>query len=212
MLKVNLYSNKGTKLEAITLPKNFEEEINKSLLAQAVRTLTDSAHFGVSRTKTRADINKTKKKVYKQKGTGGARHGAKSAPIYVGGGVAHGKKLESRKLILPQKMAQKALKIAVSMKVKLGRLVAIKEIKALKKTKEGQILVNKILSDQGKKTKKITLVTAGSNVEISRVFRNLKDVTVIFQNNLNAERIYHGGLIIFDQDIFEVKKEKETKK
>lgn len=212
MLKVNSYSNKGTKLEAIALPKSFEEEINKNLLAQAVRILTDSAHFGVARTKTRADINRTKKKVYKQKGTGGARHGARSAPIYVGGGVAHGRKLETRKLVLPQKMAQKALKIAVSMKVKLGRLVAVKEIKALKKTKEGQVLVTKILSDQGKKTKKITLVTLGSNFEIARVFRNLKDVSVIFQNDLNAERVYHGGLIIFDQDIFGVKKESEAKK
>ena len=90
MLKTKTYSLKGTKLKETSLPKEFGQKENLPLLAQAVRVYEERSHIGFAKTKTRAEVNRTTKKVYKQKGTGGARHGARSAPIYVGGGTAHG--------------------------------------------------------------------------------------------------------------------------
>ncbi len=60
------------------------------ILAQAIHIYREDSHRGVAKTKTRGEVDLTKHKVYKQKGTGNARHGAKSSPIYVGGGVAFG--------------------------------------------------------------------------------------------------------------------------
>ena len=93
-MKTKLYTVKGEVKGDINLPKEYNLKTSNSLLLQAVRVFEDRTHFGLARVKTRSEVNKTRKKLYKQKGTGGARHGAKSAHIFVGGGVAHGPKGE----------------------------------------------------------------------------------------------------------------------
>src|SRR3989344_5966768 len=98
MLKVNLYDSAGKKKEGLSLPKEFEVKPNFRLLAQAYHVYEDRTHLGLAKAKTRGEVRISTKKIYKQKGTGGARHGAKSAPIFVGGGVAHGPKGIKRKL------------------------------------------------------------------------------------------------------------------
>src|SRR5579884_516617 len=75
----------------ITLPKEiFGAKVNPQLMSQAVRVYLANQRQGNAATKTRGEINMTTAKWYRQKGTGRARHGAKSAPIFVKGGVAHG--------------------------------------------------------------------------------------------------------------------------
>jgi large subunit ribosomal protein L4 len=214
MLKVNLFSAKGTKLEAFTLPKEFEEKGNLNTVAQAIRYFEALIHPGLQKTKTRSEVNRTKKKVYKQKGTGGARHGARSAPIYVGGGVAGGPRPLERKLVLSKKMADKALKIVLSLKAKKGSLVLVKGIDSLVKTKESQNLVNKIKEalEIKKKEPMLTFVLKGNEIKTSRVLRNLENVTIEPFANMNAYKAYRGGLLIFDQSIFEAEKEVKEKK
>src|SRR3989339_658705 len=110
----------------------FSLEVSPSLLAQAIHVYQENSHRGVSKTKTRGEINATKKKVYKQKGTGNARHGAKSAPIFVGGGVVFGPTgLKSAPKSLNQKMKVKALAGILSLYQKENRLslVSATEIK-----------------------------------------------------------------------------------
>jgi len=68
----------------------FNLEVSPALLTQAIYVYQENTHIGTSKVKTRGEVDLTKKKVYKQKGTGNARHGSKSAPIYVGGGVVFG--------------------------------------------------------------------------------------------------------------------------
>lgn len=214
MLKVNLFSAKGIKLEAFALPKDFEEKGSLKTLAQAVRYFEVLIHPGLQKTKTRAEVNRTKKKVYKQKGTGGARHGSRSAPIYVGGGVAHGPRPIEKKITLSKKMADKALKIALSLKAKKGSLVLVKDITSLLKTKEAQNLINKIKDSLEIKNKEpmLTFVLKDSEIKTIRVLRNIENVNVESFRNLNAYKIYLGGLLIFDQAIFEAKKEKKEGK
>src|SRR3972149_10697830 len=104
MLKVNSYSTKGTKLAAVTLPKDWEEKMNLALLSQVMHVYQDRLHIGLAKAKTRGEVNRTTKKWYAQKHTGGARHGARSAPIFVGGGVAHGPRPLRRELNLSDRM------------------------------------------------------------------------------------------------------------
>src|SRR5258706_10458898 len=150
MLKVNSYSSKGTKLTTtVTLPKEWEAKMNRALLAQAIRVYIDRLHIGEAYTKGRGEINRTTKKWYKQKGTGGARHGARSAPIFVGGGVAHGPKGISRTLTLPTAMKRKATAIAMTQAVKDARVIAGELNFA--KTNETQKLIDKVLEKKYKK-------------------------------------------------------------
>src|SRR3972149_8149295 len=140
-MKVSVYSAKGVKTGQMTLPKEFGEKPNMALLAQAIRVYEDGGHTGLSKTKTRAEVNRTTKKLYKQKGTGGARHGSRRAPIFVGGGVAHGPRPIKRVLTLPLKLRKLARAIAYTVKAKENEMVVVKDLGKLEKTKEASELI-----------------------------------------------------------------------
>lgn len=201
-MKITVYSAKGVKTGQMTLPKEFGEKPNPALLAQAIRVYEDGAHTGLAKTKTRAEVNRTKKKLYRQKGTGGARHGAKSAPIFVGGGVAHGPRPIRRELALPLKMRKKALAIALSIKAKEGEVVGVSGIEKMTKTKEAKTLAAKILKEL-KNAKRLTIALADANLGAMRAIKNLDQVVALPYKNLNAYQVYFGGGLVIDKDVFE---------
>lgn len=203
MSKATVYSAKGTKLEAMTLPKDFNGKVNWPLLTQAIRVFEERSHLGLAKTKTRAEINRTKKKWYRQKGTGGARHGAKSAPIFVGGGVAHGPKPVRRILTLSKKMASKALNSALALKGQNQEVVIVSGLAKITKTKEVALLIKKLSS--GKK-KNFTFVLSQDNLAAKRAIRNIAGVKIVNYRDLNAFRVFWGGILVFDKEIFAKKK------
>jgi len=85
---------------------------------------------GTHKVLTRGEVNRTKKKLYKQKGTGQARHGARSAPLFVGGAKAMGPVNHSHEFDLPKKVRALGLKHALSSKAKDGAIVVLEEAKA----------------------------------------------------------------------------------
>jgi large subunit ribosomal protein L4 len=95
------------------------------ILQRMVRWQLAKRQAGTHKTKTRAEISATTKKMYKQKGTGRARHGAKSVPQFRGGGKAHGPVVRSHEHDLPKKVRALALKHALSTKAKDQNLVVI---------------------------------------------------------------------------------------
>lgn len=212
MSKVKAYSAKVKTVISVNLPAVFSAKENKQLLSQALRVYEDRRHPGLSKTKTRGEITASTRKIYRQKGTGMARHGALSAPIFVGGGKAHGPKGVKRVLTLPKKMKQKALSVALAEKVKEGEVVAVADISKLKKTKEANALINKIKEKEfkDKKVNSVTVVLANKNLIAKNAFRNLKGVHVMSFNKLNAFKVFYGGLILIDKDAL-VKPKKETK-
>lgn len=88
-MKLKLISTQE-KDQQITAAEALFNRPNDILLAQAIRVYLANQRQGTSKVKTRSEVSRTTRKVYRQKGTGNARHGAKDAPIFVGGGVAHG--------------------------------------------------------------------------------------------------------------------------
>jgi large subunit ribosomal protein L4 len=218
MLKVDSYSVKGVRTGEVSLPKEFDTKPNGALISQAIRVYFDRAHMGFAKVKTRAEVDKTKKKLYKQKGTGGARHGPKSAPIFVGGGIAHGPKLVKRVLTLPSKMKKEALWISLGSKVGTKEVVVVDDLSKLTKTKDAKIFIDKIGG------KKFTFVLAGDYAQAQKALRNIPEVTILPYRNLNVYHVFFGGKIVFDGKIFEtgkvakvvkvdkVKKEKESSK
>jgi large subunit ribosomal protein L4 len=211
MIKVDLLTKLGTKKGAVALPKEFEEKPNDDLLFQALRVYEDRRHLGLSKAKTRGDVALSTRKIYRQKGTGRARHGAKSAPIFVGGGVAHGPTGKKRTLVLPSKMKKKALGVSMSLKAKENKVSVVEGISDLEKTKDANKLTSKFLNGK-ESVNRLTLVLDDENKKSYRAFRNIKGVEVIPLSQLNAYAVYYGGHILIEDNAIKPKPKKEGKK
>jgi large subunit ribosomal protein L4 len=108
----------------------FGLEPRADLIQRVVVWQLAKRRAGTHKILTRGEINRTKKKVYKQKGTGQARHGARSAPLFTGGAKAMGPVNHSHEFDLPKKVRALGLKHALSSKAKAGNIVVLDEAKA----------------------------------------------------------------------------------
>ena len=211
MAKANVYSKTKKTATSITLPKTFDEKENMILLAQAIRVFGDRKKPRRGKTKTRGEVVKSTRKIWRQKGTGRARHGDVGAPIFGGGGKAHGPRGVKRELTLPKKMRQKALSIALSMKAKKGQIAVIDEVSKIKKTKDAQKIIDQIVKKElkGKEPNRITVCLSEENKEAQMYFRNIEKVETFKFANLNAHMAFYGGLLIIDKDVFKDKKKEK---
>ena len=200
-MKAKVYTLKGEAKPDFALPKEYKPKLAVSLLQQAIRVYEDRTHFGLSRVKTRSEVNISRKKIYKQKGTGGARHGAKSAHIFVGGGVVHGPTGMKRNLILPNKMKKKALTIALSNKLESKKAIVVEGLVKIKKTSEASRAIIALRKTSGIKAKALVVI-ANENAKISRFFKNIKDVETVKFSDLNAFLVLKKSLILIDSKIF----------
>jgi large subunit ribosomal protein L4 len=206
MPKVDVYNLSGIKSGQMELPKNiFAVKINESLMAQAVRVYLSNQRKSRTKTKSRGEIVLTKAKWFRQKGTGRARHGARSAPIFVGGGVAHGPTGEQNyHLKMSKKMKKQALFSALTSKFKANEVMVIKDLAKIEpKTKKIKTILEKLA-----KNSKLTIVLSEKLENISRSARNLKEVSLAQVNQLNAYKVLNSGKLIFMKEAAEKLKEK----
>ena len=125
-MKLNVIKLDGGKAGSIDLDEAlFGLEPRVDILHRVVRWQRNNAQAGTHKVKTRSEVSYSTKKIYRQKGTGGARHGARSAPIFRGGGVYKGPTPRSHGHELPKKVRVLGLKHALSAKAKAGELVVI---------------------------------------------------------------------------------------
>ncbi len=174
----------------------FNIEVSPSLIAQAIHVYQENAHRGVSKVKTRGEINKTKKKVYKQKGTGGARHGARSAPIYVGGGVVFGPSgIKSAPKSLNQKMKVKALIGTLSLYQKENRLAMVdtSEIKDMSTKSALKVL--------GKENS--AFVYYSESPDFLKAISNLENVILLSARRLNAFSVASSPKLFLTSSAYE---------
>jgi large subunit ribosomal protein L4 len=132
----------GEEAGSVTLPEAiFGLRPRPDLLHRCVTWQLSRRQAGTHKSKGRSEINRTTKKMYRQKGTGGARHGAASAPQFRGGGKAFGPVVRSHALDLPKKVRALALRHALSAKAKDGAIVVVDKAavsEAKTKTLRGQ--------------------------------------------------------------------------
>ena len=203
MKKIVTYSTSGTKLQPTSFPKDWIIDENLKLLAQAIRVYKNNQHTGNSKTKTRGEIKLTTKKAYRQKGTGMARHGAKSAPIFVGGSKAHGPKGIKRVLKLPSKMRKKAKLIALNLKANKNNLFFVDKLDNLDKTKKTHIFISKLIKLQkfNLKSPRFTFLLSVKNKNAEKFIRNLPSAKAILYKDANAYSIFFGGIILIDKKV-----------
>lgn len=195
-MKLNRFSSTGTKT-TMTAPETvFAVPQNEALLSQAVRVYLSNRRQGTSKVQTRSEVSLTKSKWYKQKGTGNARHGAKSAPIFVGGGVAHGPKgLTNWTLKLPSVLKVKAL--AQAFTAQAEACVVVDGIETLSgKTKDAAKLIEMV----GSKSKSILVVVDSASPETLRSFSNIKQVTVISARQVTALDVAASNMIVLSPE------------
>lgn len=126
MAKVKVLNLRAENIEEINLSDEvFGADVNEPLLYEVLKAQLASKRSGSANTKTRSEVAGSSKKIYKQKGTGRGRHGSIRAPNFVGGGQQHGPKPRSYAYRPPAKMRAGALRSALSLKLKEGRLTIV---------------------------------------------------------------------------------------
>ncbi len=129
MPEVALYDAQGEKVGQVELADEiFAAKVNHALIHQAVVAVEWAMAQDSARTLRRSEVRLTKAKWYRQKGTGRARHGAQSAPLFVGGGVAHGPSGPRRRPKLTRRMRRQALMAALSAKMHDGAIMVVDEM------------------------------------------------------------------------------------
>lgn len=202
-LQIDVLSTKGKVVSKMTLDeKMFGVNVNPALIAQAVRVYQANKRSGTRFTKTRGDVTGSTRKIYRQKGTGRARHGDIKAPIFVGGGVAHGPKPKDFTLTLPQKMKRKALFGVLTDKLKENHIKVIQGIEKIEpKTKKMQeILQNIHVLQDSKEGEKTMLIVSGKNENVLRAGRNIPYLTIGQVLLLNAFDVLAHTYLLFTKD------------
>ena len=177
--------------------KIFSGKIN-SKLVDIVLYKTNSNYKGrKAKTKQRNEITGSTSKIYAQKGTGGARHSSRKAPIFIGGGKAHGPKGESNYKKRKLNKGEKKLSIAslITEKNKLKNLIVFNDFKnEIKKTKEMNLLLIKF-----KATNSLVILDKESKRKIYRATKNIPNIKITDVNHFSAFDIAKYKKIIFTE-------------
>lgn len=195
-LSVPVYSLAGRSSGTLSLPKEiFGIKVNEKLLAQAIRVYMTNLKTFTASTKTRGEVRGSTAKIYRQKGTGRARHGAIRAPIFVGGGIVFGPKARKVRLDLPKKMKRSALLSALSSKMVDKGILGVSGLeKATGKTKEMAKLFKKV------GTYNALIVTGEKQDNVVRAVRNIPGVSVLPTNLINAYEVLKHDMLMLTKD------------
>lgn len=198
-LSIAVYGMDGVKKGTVALNKEiFGAKLNEKLILQALRVYMVNQRQGTAEAKTRGEVVGSTRKIYRQKGTGRARHGAIMAPIFVGGGVAHGPRVRAFELKLSKQMKKKALFSALSSKLAAEKIFVIDGESATGKTSEIHKLLKKI-NVLGKKDKVLFVSTAAA----ARGARNIQGVVVEAPHAINTYEIVNSTYLVTDKSAIE---------
>ncbi|PIY93872.1 MAG: 50S ribosomal protein L4 [Candidatus Levybacteria bacterium CG_4_10_14_0_8_um_filter_35_23] len=206
-LKVEVLDLKGKVIESMNLPKEiFGAKINKVLLAQAVRVYLANQRKGTHSTKTRGEVEGSTAKIYRQKGTGRARHGSKRAPIFVKGGIVFGPKPRDYSLKLPKKMRRLALFSSLTAKKDEGKIIVLSGLEKIeaKTNKMADVVKNLKLEGKNKKVLLVTPDTINAFENVYKAGRNLKGVSIISAKMLNTYEVLNAKTLLLMKTSIEV--------
>src|SRR3954467_8081128 len=129
-MKIDVINLDGAKSGSVELPDDVFgiDEIRNDILQRCVTWQLAKRRSGNHKIQVRNEVSRTGKKMYKQKGTGGARHGSRRAAQFVGGAKAHGPVVRSHEFDLPKKFRALALRHALSSKAKDGSLIILDNV------------------------------------------------------------------------------------
>ncbi len=196
-MKLDKISLDGKKTVIEVKDKIFSSKINEKLISQVIYKTNANYKGRKSKTKQKNEIIGSTSKIYAQKGTGNARHASRKAPIFVGGGIAHGPKGEKK--YKKRKLNKNEKKISISSiltkKHKLNDFIIFNDFsKEIKKTKEINLILKKFHAANS-----ILILDKISKNNIDRAVRNIPNVKCTDINHFSAFDIVKYKKIIFTE-------------
>lgn len=197
MAKVALYNTKGATLGEIELSDNtFGVQVNESAMHLVVRAQLNAQRQGTQSAKTRTEVRGGGRKIYRQKGTGNARHHSNRAPQFKHGGVVFAPKPRDYSICVPRKVRRLAMKSALTSKVLDGSIIVLDSLTLAEgKTK----LMAEVMKNLGSPRKALVVIpTRDENVV--RASSNLEGVKTASVNTINVLDILNYDKFIITQE------------
>ena len=196
-MKIDKISIDGKKDSLEVLDKIFSAKINKQLVSNVLYKTNANYKGRKAKTKQKNEIIGSTSKIYAQKGTGNARHASRKAPLFVGGGVAHGPKGESRYKKRKLNKSEKKLSIAslITEKNKLNNLIVFNDFNSeIKKTKQMNIILKKFEANNS-----LIILDKNSKEKISKSIKNIPNVKTTDINHFSAFDIIKFKKLVFTE-------------
>ena len=196
--EVSVIDAKGKSVGTVSLnPSIFEVAIKAHVVQSAVVAALSKSHSGTFSTKTRGEVRGGGKKPWKQKGTGRARAGSIRSPLWRKGGVVFGPKPRSMAVRIPEAVKQLAIKMALSDKVRDGRLKVVDQI-ALPEPKTK--LFKEFLNSLGIADAKSYVVLGAANGSVARAASNLGTVRLSNGGGINLIDVLHSDWVVMTKE------------
>lgn len=196
-LSMPVYSIDGKELKTTELSKEiFAVKENPQLLAQYVRVYLANQRQGTASSKTRGQVTGSTRKIYRQKGTGRARHGDIKAPIFVGGGIVGGPQPRDYSLKINKKQKRKAFLSALTLKYKEGSFCGLTD-KALTIEPKTKTIVKLIKNIQMENKRILFVLPKLQKSNLILAARNIPKTNFFDAVSLNAYELLRAQKIIF---------------
>ena len=196
-MKIDKFSLDGKKVPIEVLDKIFSAKINNKLVSGVLYKTNANYKGRHAKTKQQNEVSGPTSKIYAQKGTGNARHASRKAPIFVGGGIAHGPKgeLSYKKRKLNKSEKKNSIKSLISEKTQSKNLLIFSDFSAeIKKTKEMSTIINKFeLSNS------LIILDKSSKEKIEKSIRNIPNIKVTDINHFSAFDIVKYKKVVFTE-------------
>lgn len=208
MVTLPIYDMAGTKVGDYEIdPSAIAPKISKQLLHDVVVMYLANQRQGSNKTKTRGEVSGSTKKLYRQKGTGNARAGAKRTPVRRGGGHANARQPRSYYYRLPRKAVQAATRMAIASKIAAGSVVVVDQLKLEGPKTKVLATAFKALGLEGQ-TKTLAINGLDRNVYLSG--RNIEGLTISPVSDLNALAILRPRKLVVTKEALDWLKSRAT--
>lgn len=202
MPNVAVYNMKGEQVGSMDLmPEIFGIEINEGVVHQVVRAQLANKRLGTKSTLTRSEVKGSTRKIYRQKGTGNARHGAAKAPQFKKGGVVFAPKPRDFSFRVPKKVRRLALKSVLTSKVNDNDMIVLESLELSEaKTREMAKVLKALSVDR-----KALLVLAGKDESVLRASANIPGLKTAYVNTINVLDILgHDKFIVVKDAVAQI--------
>ena len=209
MPKLTIHDRKGKKVGTFTVePDDFAPHINRQLLHDAVVMYQANLRQGSHQTKQRGEVSGSTRKLYRQKGTGNARAGARRSGVRRGGGHIHARRNRDYSYSMPRKATQLATRMALAAKIRDEDVVVIDKLEFDEpRTKD----MASIIRNLGCDVRSLLVTTAAYDVNVYKSARNIRGVAVAPAADLNALQLLSARRLLVTKDALDSLKERAAK-
>lgn len=201
-MEVSVVDMTGKQVQTINLPADiFEVEVNVGLMHQAYVRQMANARLGTAKVKRRGEVSRTSAKMYRQKGTGRARHGSRDATQFIGGGRPKGPRPHKYTKQMPKKMRRQAIRCALSALVRDSQLVFVDTLRMdMPSTKQMRQSLDAIVG-AGQST---LVLLADHNESVEHSISNLNDTRYLRASYLNIRDLLQYDRVVVPLDALDV--------